>query len=158
MRRQQRDNVLVLISDDPSEWALTEFERALGEAILSGREPHLRIARAQFRLARAMKRELTGDGFYVDLFIPDDATLADSKLFATPLGDAWITGDDLAGGAHAMFSAERGCLVAMEACAAGKDSPAWPHHSAERYLLAGERSAKIVDLDGKVWYDAGRIA
>jgi hypothetical protein len=158
MRRAQRDNILVLISEDESEWALTAFELALGEAILAGSDPRLKAARAQFRRARAMKRELTGHGFYVDLYIPDDAPLADTTLIATPLGDAWITGADLSEGAHAMMSAERGRLLAIEACAAGGplDGPTWPHGSAERYLLDNEPTATITDADGRAWFENGR--
>ena len=99
---------------------LTEFERAVLDAILEGDHPTLDILRAQARRMVLESREFSGAGFFLDFVVPEE--------LAAPIPDA-VIGDvtaeipGLRHGAGFLLFIRNGRISFLEGFSYGED---WP--------------------------------
>jgi len=95
------------------EIVLTPLEREAMSMLLAGDDPDLHALSAQFNIATAIRREMTGVGFYVDFHVPDCHRLGDRNF---EIGDVSAEIDGLEYGASFIVFVRHGILSQLEGC------------------------------------------
>jgi hypothetical protein len=124
---------------------LTRLEQQVVQKLLSGESETLANLRSQLSACRAVKREMTGVGFYVNLEVP--ATVPRVTRSSFKLGDVNAAIEGLKHGAGFLLYVESGSLVMLEGYT--YDEP-WPEHI-ESFELSYDKVQRDWDALKKLW-------
>jgi hypothetical protein len=124
---------------------LTFLERAVLEKLLAGEHPALVALRAQAKLARMAKRELTGVGFYCAFDVPPEAPAVDGSPDFT-IDDVKGESRGLAHGAGFVVFVRSGRLASLEGFTYDEPWPLDPTGMELSYLRE-PRDLKLSETD-----------
>jgi hypothetical protein len=122
---------------------LEQLERRVMEMLLAGNDPILNILRDQYSVARVVKHELTGVGFFVTFAVPPEAARLDGEK-SLHFGDVKAEIDGLQHGAGFVLHVRDGAIDYLEGYSYDEPWPASLEHFRLMYIEGDERDLTVL--------------